>query len=49
MLVGSDFPVLHSYETYDRTINWPRDVRLPAGEAQRVYLFAEYGTAVFVY
>ena len=24
-------------------------VRLPAGEAQRVYVFAEYGTAVFVY
>jgi L,D-transpeptidase catalytic domain/Sporulation and spore germination len=24
-------------------------VRLPAGEAQRIYLFAEYGTPVFVY
>jgi predicted TIM-barrel fold metal-dependent hydrolase len=36
VLVGSDFPVLHSYETYERTINWVRDVDIPAGEVEQV-------------
>ncbi len=36
VLVGSDYPVLHSWETYDRTINWPRDVDLPAGSVEQI-------------
>jgi predicted TIM-barrel fold metal-dependent hydrolase len=36
VLVGSDFPVLHSWETYDRTINWIRDVSLPEGELEMI-------------
>jgi 6-methylsalicylate decarboxylase len=32
VVVGSDFPVLNAYETYDRTINWIRNVPLPAAE-----------------
>ena len=36
VLVGSDFPVLHSWETYDRTINWPKDVSLPAGAVEQI-------------
>jgi predicted TIM-barrel fold metal-dependent hydrolase len=36
VLVGSDYPVLHSWETYDRTINWPRDVDLPAGAVEQI-------------
>lgn len=34
VLIGSDFPVLHSFETYDRTINWVRDVAIPAGDLE---------------
>jgi predicted TIM-barrel fold metal-dependent hydrolase len=36
VLVGSDYPVLHSFETYDRTINWPRDVALPDGAVEQI-------------
>jgi len=36
VLVGSDFPVLHSFETYERTINWPKDVSLPAGAVEQI-------------
>jgi predicted TIM-barrel fold metal-dependent hydrolase len=36
VLVGSDYPVLHSWEKYDRTINWPRDVDLPAGAVEQI-------------
>ena len=36
VLVGSDYPVLHSFETYERTINWPRDVALPAGAVEQI-------------
>jgi predicted TIM-barrel fold metal-dependent hydrolase len=36
ILVGSDFPVLHSFETYDRTINWIRDVEMPAEELEMI-------------
>jgi predicted TIM-barrel fold metal-dependent hydrolase len=32
VLVGSDFPVLHSFETYDRTVNWIKDVNIPAAD-----------------
>jgi predicted TIM-barrel fold metal-dependent hydrolase len=36
MLVGSDFPVLQSYETYERTINWVRDAGLPENEVSQI-------------
>ena len=37
VLPGSDFPVLLSYETYERTINWPRDVKnLPAADIEQI-------------
>jgi predicted TIM-barrel fold metal-dependent hydrolase len=36
VLVGSDYPVLHSWEKYDRTINWPRDVDLPTGAVEQI-------------
>ena len=36
VLVGSDYPVLHSWEKYERTINWPRDVELPAGAVEQI-------------
>lgn len=36
VLVGSDFPVLHSFETYERTINWPRGVSLAPGAVEQI-------------
>jgi predicted TIM-barrel fold metal-dependent hydrolase len=36
ILVGSDFPVLHTFETYDRTINWIRDVEMPAADLELI-------------
>jgi predicted TIM-barrel fold metal-dependent hydrolase len=36
LLVGSDYPVLHSWEKYERTINWPRDVELPTGAVEQI-------------
>lgn len=36
VLVGSDYPVLHSWEKYERTINWPRDVALPEGAVEQI-------------
>jgi len=36
ILVGSDFPVLQSWETYDRTINWIRDAGLPPADLQQI-------------
>jgi predicted TIM-barrel fold metal-dependent hydrolase len=36
LLVGSDFPVLVAFETYDRTINWIRDAGLPAEDVDRI-------------
>jgi len=36
LLIGSDFPVLVAFETYDRTINWIRDAGLPAADIDRI-------------
>ena len=36
VLPGSDFPVLQAFETYERTIQWPRDVAVPAGDIDQV-------------
>lgn len=36
ILPGSDYPVLLSWETYDRTINWIRDVGLPAADLDQI-------------
>jgi 6-methylsalicylate decarboxylase len=36
LLVGSDFPVLVAFETYDRTINWIRDAGLPQADLDRI-------------
>jgi predicted TIM-barrel fold metal-dependent hydrolase len=33
---GSDFPVLLSYETYERTFAWIREVGLPAGDVDAI-------------
>ena len=36
VLPGSDFPVLQAFETYERTINWVRDVKVPAGDVEQI-------------
>jgi len=36
ILPGSDYPVLLSYETYERTFSWMREVDLPAGELDQI-------------
>ena len=36
VLPGSDFPVLLSFETYERTINWVRGAGLPQGEVDQL-------------
>jgi 6-methylsalicylate decarboxylase len=36
VLIGSDFPVLQAWETYDRTINWVREAGLTPGDLQQI-------------
>ena len=36
LLPGSDFPVLLSYETYERTFSWIRDVGLPEADVDQI-------------
>jgi predicted TIM-barrel fold metal-dependent hydrolase len=37
ILVGSDYPVLLSFETYERTINWVRDCKdIPAADIEQI-------------
>jgi 6-methylsalicylate decarboxylase len=36
VLIGSDFPVLQAWESYDRTINWVRDAGLPQADLQQI-------------
>jgi len=36
VLIGSDFPVLQSWETYERTINWVRDAGLPQADLEQI-------------
>ena len=36
VLVGSDFPVLLAWETYDRTINWVREAGLPPEDLEQI-------------
>ena len=36
ILPGSDFPVLLSYETYERTFSWIREVGLPEADVDQI-------------
>ena len=36
ILPGSDFPVLLSFERYERTFSWIRDVDLPADDIEQI-------------
>lgn len=36
ILIGSDFPVLQAWETYDRTINWIREAGLPEADLDQI-------------
>ena len=36
ILPGSDFPVLLSFETYERTFSWIRDVGLPEADVEQI-------------
>ncbi|HLF77444.1 MAG TPA: amidohydrolase family protein [Dehalococcoidia bacterium] len=36
ILPGSDFPVLLSFETYERTFSWIREVGLPAADTEQI-------------
>ncbi len=36
ILVGSDFPVLQAWESYDRTINWIREAGLPQADLDQI-------------
>jgi len=36
ILPGSDFPVLLSYETYERTFSWLREVGLPEADVDQI-------------
>ncbi|HTE83108.1 MAG TPA: amidohydrolase family protein [Dehalococcoidia bacterium] len=36
ILIGSDFPVLQSWETYERTINWVRDAGLAQTDVDQI-------------
>jgi predicted TIM-barrel fold metal-dependent hydrolase len=36
ILVGSDFPVLQAWETYDHTINWIREAGLPQADLDQI-------------
>lgn len=36
ILVGSDFPVLLTWETYARTINWVREAGLPEADVEQI-------------
>ena len=36
ILIGSDFPVLQAWESYDRTINWVREAGLPDADLTQI-------------
>jgi predicted TIM-barrel fold metal-dependent hydrolase len=36
ILIGSDFPVLQAWESYDQTINWIRDAGLPEADLNQI-------------
>ena len=36
ILPGSDYPVLLSYETYERTFSWMKEVDIPAADLDQI-------------